>query len=106
MKQMRPSTMVAIAVFVVSGVLYVFVQPDDQPVPESSPIPVFVVTTTTAPTNPTDATSGPSTDTTVPSAEGSSTEGGGTGATSTPPATNVDRSSTSTLPAPSETTAG
>ena len=69
MNHVRPSTMVAIAVFVVAGVSYVLVRPEDTPAPESSPIPVFVVTTTLTETPDGSVTSLPTAQTTVPLAD-------------------------------------
>lgn len=71
MNDVRRSTLVAIAVFLVASVSYVLVRPEDTPLPESSPIPVFVVTTQLTETTRSDqsVTSGPATETTLPSAD-------------------------------------
>ncbi|MFT7601028.1 MAG: hypothetical protein ACI8TP_003978 [Acidimicrobiales bacterium] len=87
MKRMRRSTMAAIPIFVVASGLYVFVRPEDKPAVASSPIPVFVVTTTTTleTTLPDGGTTTvPTTETTLPSADGLMIEGQPTSETSVP----------------------
>lgn len=46
------STVIVAAVFVVTGVLYLIVRPEDRPARVDSPIPVYVVSTTTIPESP------------------------------------------------------
>lgn len=60
----RRSTVIAAVVFVLTGVLYLAVRPEPRPTPAESPIPVFVVpTTTTTPpeTTPPETTVTPAT---------------------------------------------
>ena len=86
MKHVQRSTMVAIAIFVAAGALYVFVRPEESSVPASSPIPVFVVTTTITETTLEGggATSVPITETTLPSADGPTVDSQPTSETSAP----------------------